>query len=78
MVDQANPFVPTEAQMHTLPTVDMQAPEDQIVQQIYQVMTTTGFLTLSNIEGFDEQRLANDIKEFHSMPEDEKKKLYTK
>ena len=32
---------------------------------------------MKNIEGFDEAALLRDIKEFHSMPETEKRKLYT-
>ena len=39
-------------------------------------MTTVGFLQLKNVEGFDEARLLADIKEFHSMPDSEKRKIY--
>ena len=41
-------------------------------------MTTLGFLQLKNVQGFDEASLLADIKEFHSMPDTEKRKLYTK
>ena len=78
MVDQHNAMMPSDSEMHSLPTIDMRASEDQIVSQMHEIMTTSGFLCLKNIEGFDEQRLLNDIKEFHSMPQDVKRTLYTK
>ena len=34
-------------------------------------------MQLKNVEGFDEARLLSDIKEFHSMPDSEKRKLYS-
>ena len=61
--------------MVELPAVDLQGPEDEIVSQIYQQMTTLGFLQLKNIEGFDEDRLLADIKEFHSLPQEVKQSL---
>lgn len=35
-----------------------------------------GFLHLKNVQGFDEDELLKDTKEFHSMPDMVKKQLY--
>lgn len=64
--------------MVRLPAIDMTDTEENIVAQIYEQMTTLGFLQLKNIDGFNEQELLLDIKEFHSMPDSEKKKLQMK
>ena len=73
-----NPLMPSEAEMVELPAIDMQDSEESIVQQVYQMMTTTGFLHLKNIDGFDEDSLLADVKRFHDMPDTEKRKLYTR
>ena len=41
---QTNPHYPTEDEMIELPAVDMQGPEDEVAQQIYEQMTNLGFL----------------------------------
>ena len=73
-----NPMWPKAEDMVQLPAVDMAGPEDEIVRNIHQQMTTLGFLQLKNVAGFDEAALLADIKEFHQMPDSEKSKLYTK
>ena len=73
-----NPLMPTEAEMLELPAINMNDKEEKIVKAIYEQMTTLGFLQLKNIKGFDEEALLRDIKAFHTMPESEKKHLYTK
>mmetsp|Transcript_35487 Transcript_35487/g.43446 ORF Transcript_35487/g.43446 Transcript_35487/m.43446 type:complete len:135 (+) Transcript_35487:19-423(+) len=77
-MSQFSPHYPTEEEMVELPAVDMQGPEDVIVAQIYEQMTTLGFLQLKNIEGFDEEPLLADIKEFHSLPDSVKNTLLLK
>ena len=69
--------MPSEEEMVRLPAIDLCDPEEVIVSQVIEMMTTVGFLQLKNIEGYDESRLLADIKEFHNIPEEEKKKLYT-
>ena len=69
---------PFEAEMVELPAIDMCASEDLIVAQVFQQMTTVGFLQLKNIEGFDEVQLLADIKEFFALPEIEKRKLFVR
>ena len=70
--------MPREEDMVSLPAVDLKDSEENIVQQIYEQMTTLGFLQLKNVEGFDEASLLNDIKEFHTMPDEVKHKLKTR
>ena len=70
--------LPSEDELYELPAIDMKdGDESNLVRQIYEQMTTIGFLQLKNVEGFDESRLLADIVEFHGMPESEKRKLYT-
>ena len=68
--------MPREDELVELPAIDMNDSDENIAAQMHQMMTTVGFLQLKNIEGFDEARLLADIKEFHSMPDSEKRKLY--
>lgn len=70
--------MPKEEEMVSLPAVDLSDTEENIVRGMYDQMTTLGFLQLKNVEGFDETKLLQDIKQFHSMPDTEKRKLYTK
>ena len=77
-VNPTNAQYPKESEMIELPAVDLQGPEDEIVAQIYQQMTTLGFLQLKNIDDFDESRLLTDIKEFHQLPDEVKRTIYVK
>jgi isopenicillin N synthase-like dioxygenase len=54
----------------------MSQSDDEIVPQLMQMITGLGFLHLKNVEGFDEDDLLKDMKEFHSMADDAKSLLY--
>jgi isopenicillin N synthase-like dioxygenase len=66
----------TEKDMVELPAIDMSEPDEVIVPQMMEMMTTLGFLHLKNCEGFDEAELLADIKEFHGLSDDVKRELY--
>ena len=67
--------MPSEAELVSLPAIDMQAPEAEIVAQIMEMCTTLGFFHLKNIEGFDEDALKRDLRELHDLPDDIKHTL---
>lgn len=46
--------MPREDELVELPAIDLADTEANIVNGIYQQMTTIGFLQLKNIQGFDE------------------------
>jgi len=61
-----------------LPAVDMQAPDEETVPQLMEMMTNLGFLHLRNVPGFDEKRHLEICKAFHALPKEAKTKLLLK
>ena len=53
-LQETNPLMPREDELVELPAIDLADTEANIVNGIYQQMTTIGFLQLKNIQGFDE------------------------
>lgn len=70
--------MPAESELTSLPAVDMTGPEEQIVSQIMDMCENLGFFHLKNVEGFDEDALLADLKEFHALPDEVKHKLKQK
>lgn len=68
-------LMPDASQLTSLPAIDMQAPEAEIVKQIIGMCENLGFFHLKNIPGFDEAELLRDLKEFHALPDSVKHKL---
>ena len=64
-----------EEDMVELTAIDMKLEEHVIVKQLMDMITTVGFLHLTNIDGFDEDRHLEAVKAFHAMPENIKQKL---
>jgi isopenicillin N synthase-like dioxygenase len=61
-----------------LPAIDLKAPEDVIVKNFAEQMGTLGFLCIKNIDGFDEDRMLSGCRDFHSISDNEKRKLMCK
>ena len=64
--------------MLTLPAIDMQAPEEEIVAQIMDMCCNLGFFHLKNVPDFDEAALLKSMKEFHALPDVVKHQLKLK
>ena len=58
-----------EKDLVSLPALDMNDSEENIVASIMKQLTEVGFLHLKNVPGFSEDRLLKDIKEFHALPD---------
>ena len=58
-----------EKDLVSLPALDMNDTEENIVKSIMKQLAEVGFLHLKNIPGFSEDRLLADIKEFHALPD---------
>lgn len=58
-----------------MPAIDMQAPEEEIVEQIMDMCCNLGFFHLKNIPDFDEDALLSIMKEFHALPDSVKQDL---
>ena len=64
--------------MVELPAIDLKADESLIVEFLMQMITTLGFLHLTNIDGFDEDQHLEACIAFHNIPAEEKRKLMWK
>ena len=65
--------------MIELESIDMQAPEEEIIPKIMNNLRTVSFLTLDNIPDYDEGELFQAVKAFyHDIPREEHRKLYWK
>lgn len=71
-------MLPDESQLTTLPSIDMEAPEAEIVEQIMHQCENLGFFHIRNIAGFNEDELLRDLKEFHNLPDEVKHTLKQK
>ena len=65
--------------MIDLETIDMSLPEEVLIPKIMNNLNTIGFLTLTNVEGYDEGELFKAVKGFfHDIPDEEQRKLLWK
>ena len=65
--------------MITLEAIDMTLPEEKIISKLMHNMRNVGFLTLSNVIGFDEGEHYKAVKAFFKdIPEAERRKLVWK
>ena len=67
-----------EKDLVSLPAIDMNAPEEEIIPKIMKMFQGVGFLHLKNLKGFDEDELLKTIKQFHALPDSVKDKLKPK
>ena len=61
--------------MVTLSAVDLESPEEVIVQQMMEQFTTVGFAYIKNFKQWNEQEHFSLIKAFHNLPQTEKDRL---
>lgn len=71
-------LMPNESELTSLPAIDMQGDEAEIVAQIMHQCENLGFFHLKNVEGFDEAELLRDLKQFHDLPDSVKHSLKLK
>lgn len=58
--------------MVDLETIDMTLPEEELIPKIMNNLNTIGFLTVTNVEGYDEGELCRAVKGFfHDIPDEE-------
>ena len=69
-----NEFSIAKKDLVSLPAINMNDSEEKIVPAIMKMLTEVGFLHLSNVPGFSEDRLLEDVKEFHGLPDQIKKR----
>mmetsp|Transcript_8744 Transcript_8744/g.10000 ORF Transcript_8744/g.10000 Transcript_8744/m.10000 type:complete len:352 (+) Transcript_8744:432-1487(+) len=63
----------------SLHAIDIQSEDrDAIRNEIFEQMTTVGFLLLENIPNYDEEKYLKACKAFHALPKDIKEQLYTR
>ena len=58
-----------------LNAIDMTAPESEILPQIKEGISETGFFALKNVEGYDEESHYKAVKAFYDIPREELDKL---
>ena len=78
IIEQGNVLMPADSDLVSLPAIDMQAPEEQIVREIMEMCENLGFFHLKNVPDFDEDALKRDLREFHDLPDSVKHKLKQK
>ena len=64
--------------MLVLPAIDMHGDEADIIKGIMEQMQSLGFISIKNVDGFDEKKTFENIKKFHSLPDSVKRQLWTK
>ena len=62
-------------QMVKLTAVDLESPEEVIVQQMMEQFTTVGFAQIKNFKEWDEEEHFNLIQALHNLPATEKDQL---